>query len=155
MAGYRAGRRLYAAALLASRQGPCPRFDRRGYQPARAEGRTVNRMPREFVQPKAPADTALGSAQDRLGIRFYTADPIIPVNRSAIVLSDIVTIVVDTNPPPALTVPLSNCFGAGASGWLERDVPVNTMIDFVSGRVVGMAGAFIRSPSSGRWARAN
>lgn len=151
MAGDRAGRRLYAAALLAPGQSPCPRFDRRGCQSAGAEGRTVNRMSREFIQPKAPADPALGSAQDRVGIRFYTADPIIPVNRSAIVQN----IVVDTNPPPALTVPLSNCFGSGTPGWLERDVPVNTMIDFVSGRVVGMAGAFIRSPSSGRWARAN
>lgn len=52
-----------------------------------------------------------------------------------------------------LTIPLAKCFGPGEPGWLVRDMPPNTTIDFQSGRVTSPAGAFVRSPSTGKWAR--
>ena len=54
-----------------------------------------------------------------------------------------------------LTLPLSKCFGPGEPGWLARDVPINTEIDFAAGRSSGPAGTFVRSPATGQWARAH
>lgn len=56
---------------------------------------------------------------------------------------------------PLLTVPLSRHFGAGGDGWLLRDVPPGTSIDFREGVSTGPAGKLVRTPGSTRWARAH
>jgi hypothetical protein len=56
---------------------------------------------------------------------------------------------------PALTAPLSSHFGSGAPGWLDRDVPGGTTIDFREGISTGPAGKLVRAPGTTRWARAH
>lgn len=49
---------------------------------------------------------------------------------------------------------LGACFGSGKPGWLARDVPGGTSIDFERGRVSSPGGTFLRIGTSANWARA-
>lgn len=53
----------------------------------------------------------------------------------------------------AFSRPLAELFGAGAAGWLERDVPAATTFDFEDGLVSSPIGRFGRVAGTTRWAR--
>ena len=53
---------------------------------------------------------------------------------------------------PAFLLPLSRHFGDGSAGWLQRDVPANTLFDFVAGRAVTEGFSLGRAPGGG-WAK--